>query len=738
MEKAMSHQWFEDPAGYLVDIRPGPSERFARINDAYAQWVLGHGAPFNLTQTYRGPGSQPTDFDYAVVMRDLDAGRGRVVASGDPTEPADPGEPVRKGLFVGRLPLRSASIAPSVQAGTGADVADMVVPPEPEIDLAEKDQLVIVGVIDDAIQVAHERFRDAQGRSRVDAAWVQDADYPVDQGDNPGPGWPLWHQFGRVLRRAEISDAIATFGRDEDALMQALGLVSKPGGAYRPDLLRYLIGHGTHVADVAAGYPPSEDRRDRRLVTVQLPAYATEDTSGASLPAAVIAGGAFIFAQAAAMSRKAGVPIPVMLNFSYGLAGGLRDGMDVIERALREQADAYRAAMAAEFPTAPPAVNIVPAGNGNLSRSHARSAPAIEGTATLETRFRLQPDDRSASFIEFWVSKATRHVSVSVSTPLKLSHTVEITLPESPSDPGEVTLANDYVLAAAGGALDPATIVARLSVDCPACFPRDGGLPEDRAWRILLSLAPTAQLVPGQHTVPAGEWQMACVATGDTDGVIRAWLQRDTETLGFGIRGRQAYFIDNDYDAHLFDGYTDVAVADQVASDVTRNGTVSGIASVPDPVPAGAELISVGAMRWDIAGPSVYSAAGYAPQNTPDVLAAADTSRVLSGIQGATNRSGAVVAQGGTSNAAPVVTRFLANAAAAASAADYPGFSAHATIADKAEPPDRPNGEPELASNRKVRAERSELGTLEPPEALAADVARDTRRKWHAPTGPGA
>ena len=136
-------------------------------------------------------------------------------------------------------------------------------------------------------------------------------------------------------------------------------------------------------------------------------------------------------------------------------------------------------------------------------------------------------------------------------------------------------------------------------------------------------------------------------------------------------------------------------------------------------------------MRWDIAGPTVYSAAGFDAQNIPDVLAAADTSRVLDGVLGAANRGGAKVPAGGTSNAAPLVTRMLADCAEAEPVQGYPDFSARAELAERAEPPDRPNGVPELASNRKVRLERSRLGTLEAPAALDADVARDARRKWH-------
>ncbi|MEM9320628.1 MAG: hypothetical protein AAGA70_16715 [Pseudomonadota bacterium] len=710
--------WFEDPDRYLIDLPNRP----ARVNDAYSQWVIGHGAKFNLTEEYRGPDGEPDDFDFAIAYPDLDGAPNGFLTS---TKPATSTQPARDGLWVGRLPVRRRSVAPSLPS-EDAELTDDGWQPQLPAGV-DPSKLVIVAVMDDAINIAHRRFRDGSGESRVDAAWIQDARFV---GPAPtGPGRPPLHRlFGRVWDRGDINAAIAAFPDDDEGAMRALDLISGPGAPYRPTPLRLAVSHGTHVADLAAGYAPDDSNINRRVIAVQLPVYASMDTSGATLKAAIIAGGEFIFDRARALSRRAGVPIPVVLNFSYGLGGGVLDGQGVVERALSAQANAYRDAVERITGTAPPAVNVLPAGNEHLSTTHARSAPSAREQTTFSTEIRLQPDDRSSNFAEFWVPHGTLNVAVQVTGPDGSTGSFSIDLPSNPPDPGQVTLDNDRVLAAAGPDLDPSTIVARLSVDCPSAYPRRAGAPLG-AWRVLLAFAPSRTLIAGAPTVAPGIWQVITTATGAASGRIEAWVQRNERSLGFPMRGRQAYFDDDEYADTRFDAMTDISVYDQSASDVRRNGTISSIASRPVAASGGAEQISVGASRWDIAGPAIYSAAGMAPNNTPIVLAAGDTSRVLSGVLASATRGSARVALSGTSSAAPQIARFVADVLEATPQGDYGTFSAHASIAAQARPPVRPNGEKELASNNVVREERSELGSLDPPLALQDDISRDTSRK---------
>ena len=181
-------------------------------------------------------------------------------------------------------------------------------------------KLVVVGVIDDAINLGHARFRRGATGSRVDYGWVQDSKAPAGAGNGTD-----FVPFGRELTRAEIEAAqTATQGQGDDVLLRELGLVdfSKTGH----NTLARRASHGTHVMDLATGAAADRADINRRIVTVQIPALATLDTSGALLALFAVSGLRFILARARAMSRALAMPVPAVVNFSYGLAGGPHDG----------------------------------------------------------------------------------------------------------------------------------------------------------------------------------------------------------------------------------------------------------------------------------------------------------------------------------------------------------------------------------------------------------------------------
>ena len=311
--------------------------------DPYSAWLLGHGKAFDVTQ--EEVKEDPADFAY----------RARVNAYNNVIiEPQ-----VQTGPHSGLIypaPLRKRSVA---AAGVNLNSPRWASPAG-----LDKDKVVAVAVIDDGLNFANQRFRLGSDRSRVDFAWVQDGTNPAsaDATERTTVG------FGREWTRDDIDQALGQYGDDETALLRHLELA-------RFDRLRAFpagrrVSHGTHVMDLAGGRDSSDTNGvNCRLIAVQLPHLATEDISGALLTPFFVAALDYVLQRVRTMSRFLGVNIPVVVNFSYGFAGGGHNGGHAIERAMSALVDFHKKHKHGA------AVEIVlPTGNSRATRSHARTA----------------------------------------------------------------------------------------------------------------------------------------------------------------------------------------------------------------------------------------------------------------------------------------------------------------------------------------------------------------------------
>ncbi len=698
-------------ANWQIDPSPDTlisGQKTLHLRDAFSQWQFNGGEDFRASALIQK--QDPQDFNYFVRSKKLTkAKRPRPVVLG--------GGAASNSKFdmISLLPIAASSVP------NGAVQAVTHVPADNGLD---SDKIVIIGIIDDGVNVFNQRFRPDGHATRIEYAWAQDGPAPQNGATVP---------FGSEMTGAEITSAMDS-GKSERELLRQHGFMPAQNQPYMPHVFANASNHGTQIADLAAG----ADRDDTstlntRLITVQMPAFSVMDTSGASLISALHHAAIYVFDRARAMSAHYQKPIPVVLNISFGLTGGARNGQQFLERALRALAIKYRKDMKAIFGAnaVPPVVRVVSAGNENIQQLHAIATD----TGALDLPVRLQPEDTTPSFLEIWLPESASSAELTITTPSGMVKTISFggLDAQNPADFDAHILADD-----------PSAPVCRVTLDAPM---RAAGQPDAQFWRGVVAFAPTRSIIAGRPAVEAGLWQVSVTAQGST-AKLQAWILRDTPVSGFSSNGRQAYFDDDyrgnaSYTASVFDWTGDRAVDDlpNRTSVISRNGAISGLATNSmlrrkngNPKPGdGPEMdsVSVGAYRWDQPRAAIYSAAdNIGNDQAPMVMAMAENSRFVPDIRASGSYSDTGSSLNGTSAAAPIVSRMLAAHIADMAQANYAGFDPKTYLQTLGVAPSRPTSV-ETASGSGIRAERlRDAGVLLPlPTALKAKVERDNRPK---------
>jgi len=498
------------------------------------------------------------------------------------------------------------------------------------------DGTVIIGVIDDGIAFAHERFRIAETQTRVQCFWHQDGPYnaagsTVPYGreicKEPGPGNPLG--IDDLLGRCKIGGSV-----DEDRVYREAKLVdfSLPGHK----AAAWRASHGTHVLDIAAHAESQTEALSRPIIAVQLPTATTQDTSGADLTDKVLDAILYILERARQLSHEDRT-LPVVITFSYGIIAGPHDGTSPLERMI----DLLVQKRAGDLAV------ILPAGNTHLWRCHAEVA--FETTCgTKDLPWRVLPDDQTPSFVEIWLPHQDDQPPPT--DRIRLS----ITPPKGHGSPSP-ELGEKH-----GQAVE---LVEGGNVICSVRYIFHP--PPTSRGQFLIALQPTTRLRPddtGAGVAPSGIWtirlhnaQLRC------QDIVNAWIQRDDTLYGYPRRGRQSYFDDPHY--QRYDAQGQEVEEDSGPSVVKRDGSISAIAT-------GAKVMVAGGFRrrehkaakYSAGGP-IAIAAGKAPDanhRKPDAMLPSDDSTVHAGILAAGTRSGSTVAFSGTSVAAPQLARQIA------------------------------------------------------------------------------
>ncbi|MDQ3920700.1 MAG: S8 family serine peptidase, partial [Acidobacteriota bacterium] len=230
--------------------------------------------------------------------------------------------------------------------------------PNPAVTYTERGDRALIAVIDDGIDVLHEAFLDAEGKSRIVGIWNQNSS---DGGPPEGFSYGAFH------------DAQAVAG------YVASGLVP-------PSLGRDPAGHGTHVASIAAGRAAGNFAGgvapDARLLVV---------VSGAGGPRGydMSNNDALVFIDRFA----AKLAMPVVVNVSHGKNAGAHDGKSAIEGSF----DAF-----SQSGTKAGRVIVKSAGNERDKYGHAYVTLGPDGLERL--RWRRQPGAGITERIELWWS----------------------------------------------------------------------------------------------------------------------------------------------------------------------------------------------------------------------------------------------------------------------------------------------------------------------------------------------
>ena len=164
------------------------------------------------------------------------------------------------------------------------------------------------------------------------------------------------------------------------------------------------------MLDLAAGAPPESDpARSPKIIFVQLPSYAVDDTSGGSMVPHVMDALAYI-------RNRVDHRAPIVVNLSYGSMAGPHDGSTILESTIDavieeamgavppERPKRYRSALPLERPKRYLSV-VLPAGNNFESDGH--------GVLTLDKEHRTRslewqvlPGDTTDTFLELWYPRA--------------------------------------------------------------------------------------------------------------------------------------------------------------------------------------------------------------------------------------------------------------------------------------------------------------------------------------------
>lgn len=486
----------------------------------------------------------------------------------------------------------------------------------------------LIGFIDYGCAFAHPHFRSHQASgpsTRVLAIWDQSPPEAVTSTPPRGLHRLQWRfptdfPYGAETHRdvswghtgaLKLDDYMRQFVHqgqlDEEALYRHCGYPAIQGRS---------ATHGTHVMDLATGWPnPLRSLRggapsaahDADIVFVQLPRHVKHREISGLLRANVYDGIRYILTCARPGQT-------VIINLSYGGNAGPHDGSSVLEQAIDWRLKRAREELGLRVKL------VLPAGNARQEKLHAVAEVSQQQPATFI--WNNPPDDPSESFVELWLPNDGDFL-VGVTPPAGLGASRGLL-------PGQ-----------AGTWVDKeGRVVAALVFAKAVCQSTSGRM-------VLLAVAKTRK--SDRPSAPYGRWTLQVQREGKTPPTtVHAWCERDRPPFGSAGVPRQAFFSPTS------------------TSRIDSDGTLNSIAHGTEPIVVGGQVLGAGAAPYSGTGPGRGLAgryrhppatAGASALRGPQTLAASDESSAAPGLLAAAVYGSDKVRLSGTSMAAAVMTR---------------------------------------------------------------------------------
>lgn len=509
---------------------------------------------------------------------------------------------------------------------------------------------VITAIVDEGIALGNPRFRDAGGHSRVLAAWHQGASFDAAQ--------EAFLPFGHELHQAEIDALLRrhSLGGDlraalDDTAFNRAAKICEPQAMHGECTAERHASHGTATLDLAAGLDAGATDADalarRPIIAVGLPNRRTIGMAGTYLEYFAIYAMHRIVAIADALWQAWYGPeggFPIVLNVSYGQQAGPKDGNSPFEREIRK--------LQADRPAGAPLDVVMPVGNDNLMRCHARRHLKVKKSNKMWEDWRIQPADQSSNFAEIWSAAQaglwdTHALKIAVTSPF-----------------GEAMAPwrgkHGQFREIGGGAR---IYCQRIAYNGPEAV--------SYRFRYVICVPPTEGAL-----APAGLWHIS-LTKPKIKGEVYMQVQIDQSPEPGSRNSRRSYFDNPDYRTHLPNGRLRDSYAYPLidpdnpktsnqedfrfARNVQRKGTISSIAVLDT-------IVSVGSFRAADGAPSLFSATSYwgkrAPVDDPRMVAAlpGEVSAMRPALRAAGTRAGSSVWVRGTSFSTALATRHIVEA----------------------------------------------------------------------------